>query len=515
MLKPKNEFFFWSAIIFILAINLIIFNVLIITADTTLSVQYIPDDGYYYLSLARNFAGSGIWSFDSGVSKTSGFHPLFAYILATGFFLNTFNTDSFVIFGILLGLIFTLGAVAFTWYWAWKNHNILLLIFLAIMISSPNFIYNTVSITEWGLSLLISSTYCLYFFEQYEKKQNWLIFFFFFTIGFLGSVCRADFGLLPFVIFISTIVARRKKTLLFAGIGFLGALLGLIAVFGHSYLITGEFLQSSAKMKSYWGQLGSPNYYIGAMILSNIVGFGGLILLSSLLATQVFNQQKTIIKRFQNTEKNIIAILGAGLSILGYALVYAQSADHQPWYSVNFIPAIFLLTYGLSSYIYEAKTDKIKSLTTLFVILIVSANIVSIYPINTHKAPWPHQKFMYQAGEYLRKYPLPERIGAWNAGIINYYQGGSVINIDGLVNNDIYEYAIQNNLKEYIINHSIRYIIDFESMLTDTDYRIRGGYDEIFFLENLYPEIVFDNGEYSAWQYLSLYSVKYEEKSVP
>ena len=33
-------------------------------------------------------------------------------------------------------------------------------------------------------------------------------------------------------------------------------------------------------------------------------------------------------------------------------------------------------------------------------------------------------------------------VGSWNAGIIGYYQGGDVINLDGLVNNEVYPYMV-------------------------------------------------------------------------
>jgi hypothetical protein len=48
-------------------------------------VGFIPDDSFYYLTLARNFATQGQWSFDSGVSRTNGFHLLHAYVLAAVF----------------------------------------------------------------------------------------------------------------------------------------------------------------------------------------------------------------------------------------------------------------------------------------------------------------------------------------------------------------------------------------------------------------------------------------------
>src|SRR6185437_3903318 len=48
-------------------------------------VGVVPDDAFYYLSLARHFAASGVWTFDGGVSKTSGFHPFHAYACALVF----------------------------------------------------------------------------------------------------------------------------------------------------------------------------------------------------------------------------------------------------------------------------------------------------------------------------------------------------------------------------------------------------------------------------------------------
>ena len=43
-------------------------------------VQHIPDDAFYYLVLAKNFAEHGRWTFD-GTAPCSGFHLLWAYLL--------------------------------------------------------------------------------------------------------------------------------------------------------------------------------------------------------------------------------------------------------------------------------------------------------------------------------------------------------------------------------------------------------------------------------------------------
>lgn len=64
-------------------------------------IQRIPDDAFYYLVTARNFASSGKWTFD-GTEPASGFHLLWGYLLA--FFFRLFPNAS-------LHLIFTVGSI--------------------------------------------------------------------------------------------------------------------------------------------------------------------------------------------------------------------------------------------------------------------------------------------------------------------------------------------------------------------------------------------------------------------
>lgn len=81
----KRFFKFWAGIALLAILNLIFFDMSIFNAPETLQIQYTPDDAYYYLSLARNFANLHSWTFDSGISQTSGFHPLLAYLLVLSY----------------------------------------------------------------------------------------------------------------------------------------------------------------------------------------------------------------------------------------------------------------------------------------------------------------------------------------------------------------------------------------------------------------------------------------------
>ena len=86
------------------------------------------------------------------------------------------------------------------------------------------------------------------------------------------------------------------------------------------------------------------------------------------------------------------------------------------------------------------------------------------------------------------------------------YQGGDIINIDGLVNDEVYDYILDGQLSTYLSKTGIRYIIDFETMITQKDLRVRGGYDDAAFLQGLHPLKVFDDGKNDRyWKRMTLF----------
>lgn len=85
---------------------------------------------------------------------------------------------------------------------------------------------------------------------------------------------------------------------------------------------------------------------------------------------------------------------------------------------------------------------------------------------------------------------------------------GKSINLDGLVNNEVYDYVVTNTLPQYMKHKGITYIVDFENMFLDQNRRVRGGFDNDVFIDSLKPIVVFDEGQY-RWKHLTLYEIKY------
>jgi hypothetical protein len=512
---------YWAIASLLVILALGLFATGIIASKDTLQVQYTPDDAYYYLVLARNFASSGSWTFDSGHSLTSGFHPLWAYALVAVNLLSTPALGEFVLYGLVISSGLTIATLLIAWRLGFEFHRPYYLVVFALLASTKNVVYNSVSAVEWPLAILLISLYCIQFWRGSLKGRSALLALSLFLLGFAGSVNRTDFGLLPFSILVTSLMlhfyAADKRSVVAALWGFGGAVTGVLFALGHSYLLSGEFLQSSARMKSHWGQVYGSNYLGVRQMLTQLVGLEGALLLLAIAVAAVAmllqGQRKNLpreadILKTVESRRGMILVVASAISLVGYSLYYAYNAEIQPWYSANLLVPIFLLFLGGFLFVDHVLQKRSVAIgLSLVATLIVIKNLVGIYPISEANAPWPHQRAMMAAGKYLAHEELEGSVGAWNAGIISYYEGGHVINLDGLTNNDIYEYAVAHRLPDYIESSNIRYVIDFEATLNHPYFQLRGGYDDPEFIERLSPVTTFSDREYLAG-HLTLYRIQ-------
>ncbi|MFZ0545197.1 MAG: hypothetical protein WAM60_07150, partial [Candidatus Promineifilaceae bacterium] len=448
---------------------------------------------------------------------TSGFHLLFAYILSGIYSAVHPDANGFVVSGVLVGMVFALLTIAILLYWGLKRRNLLFLMFLALVITSQNFVYNTVSITEWAVGIFVSASYCVWFFTRIKKDiLGTADFIILFILGLLGSVARSDSGILPFSLFSAVLLffllrQMSRRQLLFALTGLVGTVGGLVVLFVHNYLFAGELLQSSARMKAYWGEFVPPGYYAAPVLIGNLIGVLGLLLLAVLIGAVVWprffrkdgqeTQEAQKALSPENKRQLSIMLLSSGICLVGYTLFYSRGGGVQPWYSGNLIVPLLIFIYGLSTYLALSLSERAIAVFGLLFAGAVTVNIISLYPANSENSVWSYHTYLYEAGTYLSENPQDSAVGAWNAGIIGYYEGGHVINLDGLVNKDIYPYAINNDLSSYLARQNIHYVLDFERMITDKSYRLRGGYEDPDFITSFVSEKMFDNGDYGLILY--------------
>jgi hypothetical protein len=363
---------FWAVASLSVISYVALFDLRIITASDTLQVQYTPDDAYYYLGLARNFVRLGFWTFDSGVSTASGFHPLLAYILSLLYGVFRPTTGEFVRYGLALTSLTTLATALGIWLLGVRRSLPYSMMFLTLLISSTNFIYNSVSVMEWPLVVLLAFLYCFCYYRTYSsiKKRDWVMLL---ILGLMGSLARSDFGLLPFSFFVANLilyyVGKNKAAILSSLTGLAGATLGVLLVFAHIQFFTGNFLQSSVKMKAYWAMVYGDKYPSAIGLIFNVLNiappslwlFGGILALLGTLVLFLFVRSSS---KKQGAFKVFGLVLGgtqslrvltmavaAGLCIVGDVFTYAHSGTIQPWYTANFLAPVFILLVFLAEYI--------------------------------------------------------------------------------------------------------------------------------------------------------------------
>lgn len=521
----------WTTMSLLAVAHVVLFASSILRAADSFQVQFTPDDAYYYLGLARNFVRTGAWTFDSGMSITSGFHPLLAYLLALIYRATQPSTEAFVRYGLLLSSSLALVIALVAGYVGLKQKRYPhYLLFLALILSSRNYAINAVSIMEWSLALLSGVLYTLCFYRALQAQKRAYVTLL--GLGLAGSVSRSDFGLFPFALFAATLLLfvfwrdqTQKQAIRNAFFGLVGATLGVALIFVHNQLFTGNPVQSSALMKVHWSQISGPSFGGTSHLLTDALGWTAsntvLLMVVGVLAIALAPSFLSGIQQFRRRwdkrlsnqgRLDLLLMVGATITLVGYVLVYSRNGDVQLWYTANFfIPLFLLLVIGyrtLGIFVAPRIFHFVTIWLTIAVLGLMGRNIASLYAISpTLLSPWPHQMAMLEAGKFLHQTPPEGRVGAWNAGIMGYYQGGTLINLDGLVNDSIYEYAISNTLPAYVEKTAITYIVDFEPMLTGEKLRVRGGYDDEAFVARLQPVKEFIPEKTNEWKNLILYKV--------
>ncbi len=501
-------------------IHFLICGIILMAAPVETLVAYLPDDAFYYLGLAREHARSGLWSFDGGVSRATGFHLLWGYLLSGAHGLFSSGEEEFLRLGVALSFgIAALGALVLLGWMFRKGREDMLLV-TAILLLSPNVLFNAVSVTEWSIAVVsaIALTAAVRGVERPRSSHHIACAA---VCGIIGSIARSDFGLLPAILMIEAFVRARRngdRRIAYSAVAaFAGAVAGVGLVLFHARAISGSWVQASALIKSHWAAFAplGERLYNAAMLFPALLGFSfpkqdlwwdlaalGLVTVLAAVALTRTPHANGRQKAPASPPWRTMALL-----LVLYMLFYTGNAAIQPWYTVQLaVPAVLALTPAIA--LFRRRHHTLAGIALLFVAV---HHVSLIHPLDGSTAKWPHQRAMLDAGRYLKADPPDDgRVGAWNAGIIGYFAGGAVVNLDGLVNDAVVPFVRNGRLGEYLEKENIRYIMDFDIMLNDPVKRKRGGYDNARFLHELRPLRRFDEGGYSTrWRNLTLYRIEH------
>ena len=85
---------------------------------------------------------------------------------------------------------------------------------------------------------------------------------------------------------------------------------------------------------------------------------------------------------------------------------------------------------------------------------------------------------MYEASHYHERGSLPGRLGAWNSDILGYLSNRAILSLDGLVNDDVYEYIRLKDTVGTLDEMRVEYVVAFPVMFEDDFLAMRGGYSD-------------------------------------
>jgi hypothetical protein len=441
-------------------------------------VQAVPDDAFYYIQMARHRLSDGFWTFD-GVAPATGFHLLYGYGLLWLFeiFGDLGWRTLFLIIGIGSSTCISLSCLLV----GLASRRLFKVAWLACYIPffTPLAVQQSTAMMESWLVLLLSAlTVHLGYIEKQASKGAAAGLF---MIGVLGSLARSDFGLLPGVLFAANALFHKQIPAAWLQRSFcllVGAVIGVAIVMAHTHAVSGHFSQASAQVKFFWSHMNGHSIRSVLFLAISVVipefrtipnilkAVTALLFLGGLFAflCQAF---LSVVKRKDNFVR-LIPALSCAAVFFGYILFYKfNSSAIAAWYSANFIVPCAIMLPGVIA----AATGKF---ATIFTNLLLASYLLVVALLLTQML-YPSQRGLMRTGLMLKSLPQ-SHYGSWNAGIISYFSGRKVTNLDGLTNDDLLPYIRSNRLLSYVQRIRIDQIVDFEVMMAEK-YRRRGGYD--------------------------------------
>jgi len=194
-----------AAAVVVVALGLAARLSIILRPVPVLESRYLADDFFYYLNIARHIAAGRGSSFDGGVTATNGYNPLYVWLLSLAFWLGAGKAAA-----IRVGLLIQAVSAAIAGWLAFRSCRRREapragLLAAGVLSCSPFFVWPTLSGFELGLSLL--ATFVALELWDRAGTPAWL----------LGIACgvafyaRAD-GLAVPVVFLLTLAKRRRWT---------------------------------------------------------------------------------------------------------------------------------------------------------------------------------------------------------------------------------------------------------------------------------------------------------------
>ncbi len=430
------------------AFSLIFFCVLSLSLPFEYMLNFASDDSFFYLKISKNFSeGLGL-TFD-GLGKTSGFHPLYMFLLASLFsFAKMFTAMSpealYRITCLLhIAIIHVTAFFAFSFFKKEENRQIKFTVFI-------HWCAAFVFIRDFGLESHITCLLLMLIVrnksgEQEGKKQ--ITYAALISLLFLS---RIDYlwSLIPLLIFADFITgdAVKRKTSLAYNIVFVSVTASAYFIFnlvytGNAFPVTMSVLSS---FPSSVIAINIKELFSNPVFLLNQTP--KLIILAAVLAAAGILIRKTEerISRFV-----FYASLGFVLNIIIHLLFNRYNI--REWYLT---PPLFFSALMFSG-IYKFR-NRITNYTPVFFLIFITAGLLYFTRFSEYK--WQHT---YDYGKKLETATgVNDLIYQFDySGIVSFFSNRKIIDGDGFAGSCEYAvYLKDKKIPDYIREKKVKYI---------------------------------------------------------
>ncbi len=436
-------------------------------------VRLIPDDAFYYFSIAKQLAlGHGI-SID-GIHVTNGMHPLWLFLITPFFIAYPGEQFRDAVHGVLLfqsvldaSLILLIGDTIRRYLLDFDSANRRSAFFI------PSLIFTLLAPWVNGLETTLTALLLIVWLRTAMRLTPTLGKRFWILLGLVTGIlflARTDMVVVvaPFALW----VGYRHRFELAWGRILLSVLVALLVVapwLVWNLIHFGTILQSSAEavklfaMRKYDVMYGPVGKYWHLTLeaarnapkpfLTTTLGFSAITIGFSIYST----------RRKRDSRHMILLLTMAG----GLLLLVVHSLFRgfiREWYVQQLFP-LFLIGFGVSIGI-NAGTSKVRiSGRALLAVLL----IVGLFFYHRSTAPnYRSQGGMAQVVSLWENiFASGDKVGAFNSGMYSFVtpRPDRLVNLDGVVNADVLPYLKNGTLGEYIRSDSIEYIIDFKGTI--------------------------------------------------
>ena len=441
------------------------------------------DDSFYYYQIAYHMAAGKFSTFDGGITRTNGYHPLWLLLLTPFYWMFDKVTALYAIkaFEIMLvaGGVSLVAAAA----WLARLPWILLFAALPVLYRQNGVIWGLEAAS--GLFMLGLLFFTIVLFARDSTRWRWPAA----AVAFSLPWVRLEYAAISLAAMAALLLIERSWQerrppgaglhaifALKAMVPFLAAGAGLLAYIGYNGGVFGGIVPVSAAMKQLWSQFHWEREG-GYDLTKNALDH---------LQKHAFDNELWIVlevfiyvllvwwfaRRSRSRADWLLLAFLAGLFGLasGHLAKFVQSVltvhptlGHYHWY---FVPAYLMEAVMIPARCYVAIWlvrrfigPRLQRASGILGLGIVASGAASLYAASDFTAPF---RFVDQErGRLVSKHPdwhvtnlmgtmvmnrvLPEGsvIGSWDAGVIGYFSHFPVVNLDGLVNSYDYFHAIE------------------------------------------------------------------------